>query len=188
MPGEDDAREKNAHPGRWTYEKIDAMRARRKRLGLASDWAREVATCGRSYYAHEQAMFLDFVEAGLVDRRESIVNWDPVDQTVLANEQVIDGKGWRSGAAVEQKNLTQWFLRISDYAEALLGALDGLERWPDKVRLMQANWIGRSEGLACRFELTQTVYDADALEVYTTRPDTLSVSYTHLTLPTKRIV
>ena len=173
MPAENAAMEKNSHPAKWTYENIDTMRGQLKKLGLSIDWAREFATCDPSYYGHEQAMFLDFVEAGLVDRRESIVNWDPVDQTVLANEQVIDGKGWRSGAAVEQKNLTQWFLRISDYAEALLGALDGLERWPEKVRLMQANWIGRSEGLACRFELTQTVYDVDALEVYTTRPDTL---------------
>ena len=173
MPAENAAMEKNTHPAKWTYENIDTMRGQLKKLGLSIDWAREFATCDPSYYGHEQAMFLDFVEAGLVDRRESIVNWDPVDQTVLANEQVIDGKGWRSGAAVEQKNLTQWFLRISDYAEALLGALDGLERWPEKVRLMQANWIGRSEGLACRFELTQTVYDVDALEVYTTRPDTL---------------
>ncbi|MDB2462471.1 leucine--tRNA ligase, partial [Alphaproteobacteria bacterium] len=173
MPAENAAMEKNTHPAKWTYENIDTMRGQLKKLGLSIDWAREFATCDPSYYGHEQAMFLDFVEAGLVDRRESIVNWDPVDQTVLANEQVIDGKGWRSGAAVEQKNLTQWFLRISDYAQALLGALDGLERWPEKVRLMQANWIGRSEGLACRFELTQTVYDVDALEVYTTRPDTL---------------
>ncbi|MDB2522900.1 leucine--tRNA ligase [Alphaproteobacteria bacterium] len=173
MPAENAAMEKNTHPAKWTYENIDTMRGQLKKLGLSIDWAREFATCDPSYYGHEQAMFLDFVEAGLVDRRESIVNWDPVDQTVLANEQVIDGKGWRSDAAVEQKNLTQWFLRISDYAEALLGALDGLERWPEKVRLMQANWIGRSEGLTCHFELTQAIYDIDALEVYTTRPDTL---------------
>ena len=177
MPAENAAMEKNTHPAKWTYENIDTMRGQLKKLGLSIDWAREFATCDPSYYGHEQAMFLDFVEAGLVDRRESIVNWDPVDQTVLANEQVIDGKGWRSGAAVEQKNLTQWFLRISDYAEALLGALDGLERWPEKVRLMQANWIGRSEGLACRFDLTeaskQLIDNMDAIEVYTTRPDTL---------------
>ncbi|MCH1542333.1 MAG: leucine--tRNA ligase [Alphaproteobacteria bacterium] len=173
MPAENAAMEKNTHPAKWTYENIDTMRGQLKKLGLSIDWGREFATCDPSYYGHEQAMFLDFVEAGLVDRRESIVNWDPVDQTVLANEQVIDGKGWRSGAPVEQKNLTQWFLRISDYAEELLGALDGLDRWPEKVRLMQANWIGRSEGLACRFDLTRPVYDFDALEVYTTRPDTL---------------
>ena len=118
-------------------------------------------------------MFLDFLEAGLVDRRESIVNWDPVDHTVLANEQVIDGKGWRSGAAVEQRALTQWFLKISDFSDDLLGALDGLTRWPEKVRLMQANWIGRSEGLACRFELAEPVGEFGDIEIYTTRPDTL---------------
>ncbi len=173
MPAENAAMEKNTHPASWTYDNIDAMRAQLKKLGLSIDWAREFATCDPSYYGHEQAMFLDFVEAGLVDRRESIVNWDPVDQTVLANEQVIDGKGWRSGAPVEQKSLTQWFLKISDYADDLLGALEGLDRWPEKVRLMQANWIGRSEGLECRFELTRTLGDITALEIYTTRPDTL---------------
>jgi leucyl-tRNA synthetase len=173
MPAENAAMEKNTHPAKWTYENIDAMRGQLKKLGLSIDWAREFATCDTSYYGHEQAMFLDFLEAGLVDRRESIVNWDPVDQTVLANEQVIDGKGWRSGAAVEQKNLTQWFLRISDYAEDLLSALDGLELWPEKVRLMQANWIGRSEGLECRFELSEKIGAIDGLQVYTTRPDTL---------------
>ncbi|MEC8094603.1 MAG: leucine--tRNA ligase, partial [Pseudomonadota bacterium] len=133
----------------------------------------EFATCDPSYYRHEQAMFLDFLEAGLVDRRESIVNWDPIDNTVLANEQVIDGKGWRSGAAVEQRALTQWFLKISDFSDDLLGALDGLTRWPEKVRLMQANWIGRSEGLACWFELAEPVGEFGDIEIYTTRPDTL---------------
>ena len=173
MPAENAAMEKKTHPAKWTYDNIDAMRAQLKKLGLSIDWAREFATCDPSYYGHEQAMFLDFLEAGLVDRRESIVNWDPVDQTVLANEQVIDGKGWRSGAPVEQKKLTQWFLRISDFADELLAALEGLERWPEKVRLMQANWIGRSEGLECRFELSHTVGGISALDVYTTRPDTL---------------
>ena len=173
MPAENAAMEKGTHPGQWTYANIDAMRAQLKKLGLSIDWAREFATCDASYYTHEQAMFLDFLDAGLVERRESTVNWDPVDQTVLANEQVIDGKGWRSGADVEQKQLTQWFLKISDHAEELLGALDGLERWPEKVRLMQANWIGRSEGLACSFEMVVPHGDYTALEVYTTRPDTL---------------
>ena len=173
MPAENAAMEKNTHPGSWTYANIDAMRAQLKKLGLSIDWDREFATCDPAYYRHEQAMFLDFLDAGLVERRESTVNWDPVDQTVLANEQVIDGKGWRSGAPVEQKQLTQWFLKISDHAEALLEALDGLERWPEKVRLMQANWIGRSEGLACHFALTQPCHGFDALEIYTTRPDTL---------------
>jgi len=173
MPAENAAMEKGTHPGAWTYANIDAMRAQLKKLGLSIDWAREFATCDASYYTHEQAMFLDFLDAGLVERRESTVNWDPVDQTVLANEQVIDGKGWRSGAAVEQKQLTQWFLKISDHAEELLGALDGLQRWPEKVRLMQANWIGRSEGLACAFQLVAPHSDFSALEIYTTRPDTL---------------
>ncbi len=173
MPAENAAMEKNTHPASWTYDNIDAMRAQLKKLGLSIDWSREFATCDPSYYGHEQAMFLDFVEAGLVDRRESIVNWDPVDMTVLANEQVIDGKGWRSGAPVEQKKLTQWFLKISEHAEDLLSALDRLERWPEKVRLMQANWIGRSEGLSCAFKLSRPQGDFDALEIYTTRPDTL---------------
>lgn len=173
MPAENAAMEKNSHPAKWTYDNIEAMRGQLKKLGLSIDWGREFATCDPSYYGHEQAMFLDFLEAGLVDRRESTVNWDPVDQTVLANEQVIDGKGWRSGAAVEQKTLTQWFLRISDFADELLGALDGLTRWPEKVRLMQANWIGRSEGLECRFTLNEPVGDMAALDIYTTRPDTL---------------
>ncbi|MEC8247227.1 MAG: class I tRNA ligase family protein, partial [Pseudomonadota bacterium] len=173
MPAENAAIEKGTHPATWTYENIDAMRAQLKSLGLSFDWSREFATCDPSYYRHEQAMFLDFLEAGLVDRRESIVNWDPVDHTVLANEQVIDGKGWWSGAAVEQRALTQWFLKISDFSDDLLGALDGLTRWPEKVRLMQANWIGRSEGLACRFELAEPVGEFGDIEIYTTRPDTL---------------
>lgn len=173
MPAENAAMEKNTHPAGWTYDNIDAMRAQLKKLGLSIDWSREFATCDPEYYGHEQKMFLDFVEAGLVDRRESIVNWDPVDMTVLANEQVIDGKGWRSGAPVEQKKLTQWFLRISDFADDLLQKLDALPRWPEKVRLMQANWIGRSEGLECAFELTEPVGAHRALEIYTTRPDTL---------------
>ena len=173
MPAENAAMEKGTHPGQWTYANIDAMRAQLKKLGLSIDWAREFATCDAAYYTHEQAMFLDFLDAGLVERRESTVNWDPVDQTVLANEQVIDGKGWRSGADVEQKQLTQWFLKISDHAEELLGALDGLERWPEKVRLMQANWIGRSQGLACSFEMVAPHGHHAALEIYTTRPDTL---------------
>ena len=173
MPAENAAIEKGTHPATWTFENIDAMRAQLKSLGLSFDWSREFATCDPSYYRHEQAMFLDFLEAGLVDRRESIVNWDPVDHTVLANEQVIDGKGWRSGAAVEQRALTQWFLKISDFSDDLLGALDGLTRWPEKVRLMQANWIGRSEGLACRFELAEPVGEFGDIEIYTTRPDTL---------------
>ena len=173
MPAENAAIEKGVHPATWTYENIDAMRAQLKSLGLSFDWSREFATCDPSYYRHEQAMFLDFLDAGLVDRRESIVNWDPVDHTVLANEQVIDGKGWRSGAPVEQRALTQWFLKISDVADDLLSALDDLTRWPEKVRLMQANWIGRSEGLACSFELEAPAGGATHIDIYTTRPDTL---------------
>ena len=144
-------------------------------MGLAIDWSREIATCDPSYYRHQQRMFLDFLEAGLVDRKTAKVNWDPVDHTVLANEQVIDGRGWRSGALVEQRELTQWFFKITDYAQDLHDALDTLDRWPEKVRLMQRNWIGRSEGLLVRFALEPgtTPRGEDEVEVYTTRPDTL---------------
>ena len=171
LPAENAAIERGVHPGKWTRENIDAMREQLKGMGLSYDWRREIATCDPSYYRHEQKMFLDFVKAGLAYRKESWVNWDPVENTVLANEQVIDGKGWRSGAPVEKRKLNQWFLKITEYAEDLLGALDGLEgRWPDKVRLMQHNWIGRSEGARVRFQL---VGRDDSLEVFTTRPDTL---------------
>ncbi len=179
MPAENAAIEKNIHPAHWTYQNIDIMRSQLKSMGLAIDWGREFATCEPAYYKHEQAMFLDFLEAGLVERRKSIVNWDPIDQTVLANEQVIDGRGWRSGALVEQKSLTQWFLKISDYSEELLKDLDLLDRWPQKVRTMQKNWIGRSEGLQITFNLMKGgslmkgVTGHESLEVYTTRPDTL---------------
>jgi leucyl-tRNA synthetase len=163
------------HPKAWTYENIAAMKKQLKSMGLSLDWAREIATCDPSYYKHQQRMFLDFLKAGLVERKKSKVNWDPVDQTVLANEQVIDGRGWRSGAAVEQRELTQWFFRISDYAQDLLDAIDTLDRWPEKVRIMQRNWIGRSEGLLVRFMLdaATTPSGESELEVYTTRPDTL---------------
>ena len=154
MPAENAAMQNKTHPAKWTYANIDAMRAQLKSMGLSLDWSREVATCDVSYYGHQQKLFLDFLAAGLVARKKSKVNWDPVDHTVLANEQVIDGRGWRSGAVVEQRELTQWFFKISDYSEELLTALDGLDRWPEKVRLMQRNWIGRSEGLTVRFERT----------------------------------
>jgi leucyl-tRNA synthetase len=175
MPAENAAMERKVHPKKWTYENIDAMKAQLKSMGLSLDWSREVATCDPAYYKHQQAMFLDFLAAGLVERRQSKVNWDPVDQTVLANEQVIDGRGWRSGAVVEQRELTQWFFKITDYSQDLLDALDKLERWPEKVRLMQKNWIGRSEGLLVRFALdAQTTPAGETeLEVFTTRPDTL---------------
>jgi leucyl-tRNA synthetase len=175
MPAENAAMERKVHPKKWTYENIDAMKAQLKSMGLSLDWSREVATCDPAYYKHQQAMFLDFLDAGLVERRQSKVNWDPVDQTVLANEQVIDGRGWRSGAVVEQRELTQWFFKITDYSQDLLDALDKLERWPEKVRLMQKNWIGRSEGLLVRFALDPKTTPAgeSELEVFTTRPDTL---------------
>ena len=173
MPAENAAIEQNIHPAKWTYDNINAMRAQLKKLGLSIDWQREFATCDPDYYVHEQALFLDFLDAGLVEHRQSLVNWDPIDQTVLANEQVIEGRGWRSGALVQQRQLTQWFLKISDYAEQLLAALDELPRWPDKVRLMQQNWIGRSQGLQCAFALVEGVADIKDLQIYTTRPDTL---------------
>ena len=170
MPAENAAMEKKVHPAEWTYANIDTMRRQLKMMGLSIDWSREIATCHPDYYRHEQQMFLDFLEAGLIEQREGWVNWDPVDRTVLANEQVIDGKGWRSGAPVEKRRLSQWFFKITDYAQDLLDALDTLDRWPEKVRLMQANWIGRSEGLRISFELEDR---DDRLEVYTTRPDTI---------------
>jgi leucyl-tRNA synthetase len=173
LPAENAARERGVHPARWTWDNIATMRAELQRMGLSIDWSREFATCDPAYYRHQQALFLDMLAGGLVDRREAWVNWDPVDGTVLANEQVIDGKGWRSGAPVEKKKLSQWFLRITDYAETLLAALDGLERWPERVRLMQARWIGRSEGARVRFEVLGEAGTLGPIEVYTTRPDTL---------------
>ncbi|HEX8223963.1 MAG TPA: leucine--tRNA ligase [Allosphingosinicella sp.] len=173
MPAENAAMEKKVHPGTWTRANIAAMRGQLKRIGLAIDWSRELATCEPDYYGHEQALFLDLFEAGLVFRKESEVNWDPVDMTVLANEQVIDGKGWRSGAPVERRKLSQWFLRITDFAEELLEGLGTLDGWPDKVRLMQENWIGRSQGLRFRFDLAEPVAGETSFEVFTTRPDTI---------------
>ncbi len=170
MPAENAAMAKRVHPATWTYANIAEMRAQFQSMGLALDWSREFATCDPDYYRHEQAMFLDFLEAGLVYRKESWVNWDPVDQTVLANEQVIEGRGWRSGAPVERRKLAQWFLKITEYSQDLLDALDQLERWPEKVRLMQQKWIGRSEGARVHFPIAGR---ADRLEVFTTRPDTL---------------
>jgi len=174
MPAENAAIERGVHPREWTYANIDAMRAQLKVLGLSLDWSRELATSDPEYYAQEQKLFLDFLANGFVSRRTAKVNWDPVDQTVLANEQVIDGKGWRSGAEVEQRELTQWFLNIAEMSEELLEALDGLERWPEKVRTMQRNWIGRSEGLQFKLVLVDTNNaSAGELEVYSTRHDTI---------------
>jgi leucyl-tRNA synthetase len=173
MPAENAAMEKKVHPGSWTRENIATMRAQLKKLGFALDWSRELATCEPDYYGQEQALFLDMMEAGLVYRKESAVNWDPVDMTVLANEQVIDGKGWRSGAPVEKRKLSQWFLKITQFADDLLNGLKTLDQWPEKVRLMQENWIGKSVGLQFRFKLDETVGGISELEVFSTRPDTI---------------
>jgi len=175
MPAENAAMEKKVHPGAWTRANIEAMRGQLQRIGFALDWSRELATCEPDYYGHEQALFLDLMEAGLVFRKESEVNWDPVDMTVLANEQVIDGKGWRSGAPVERKKLSQWFLKITDFADELLEGLATLDQWPDKVRLMQENWIGRSRGLQFCFRLAGNPPGGMEceIEVFTTRPDTI---------------
>jgi leucyl-tRNA synthetase len=185
MPAENAAMERGVHPDGWTRANIAAMRDQLKRLGFALDWSREFATCDPEYYGHEQALFLDLYEAGLVYRKESEVNWDPVDRTVLANEQVIDGKGWRSGAPVERRKLSQWFLKITDFADELLDGLEALDDWPEKVKLMQENWIGRSDGLRFRFKMAAEGADSDyawvkaalaaapEVEVFTTRPDTI---------------
>src|SRR3954471_22227535 len=173
MPAENAAMERKVHPGEWTRANIAAMREQLKRLGFALDWGREFATCDPGYYGQEQALFLDLFDAGLVYRKESEVNWDPVDMTVLANEQVIDGKGWRSGATVERRKLSQWFLKITDFADDLLEGLEQLDAWPDKVRLMQENWIGRSRGLQFRFRMAAPIDGNEAIEVFTTRPDTI---------------
>ncbi len=169
MPAENAAMEKGVHPAGWTYENIATMKGQLKQLGFALDWSRELATCDPEYYGKEQALFIDMYKNGLVYRRESAVNWDPVDQTVLANEQVVDGRGWRSGALVEKRKLNQWFLKITQFAQDLLDGLGTLDGWPEKVRLMQENWIGKSTGLQFAFDLS----NGEALEVYTTRPDTI---------------
>ena len=170
MPAENAAMASGGHPKDWTYGNIDTMVEQMKPLGLSLDWSRMFATCDEDYYGQQQALFLDFLEKGLVYRKNAVVNWDPVDMTVLANEQVENGRGWRSGALVERRELTQWFFKISDYSEELLSALDGLENWPAKVRLMQENWIGKSRGLQFGFKRTDGGED---ITVYTTRPDTL---------------
>ncbi|MEM9342462.1 MAG: leucine--tRNA ligase [Pseudomonadota bacterium] len=173
MPAENAAMASGGHPKEWTYSNIDTMIAQMKPLGFGIDWSRMFATCDPEYYGQQQALFLDFLEKGLVYRKNAVVNWDPVDMTVLANEQVIDGKGWRSGAPVERRELTQWFFKISDYSEELLEAIDHLDNWPDKVKLMQRNWIGKSRGLQFEWSLTEPTHGIETLDVYTTRPDTL---------------
>src|ERR1700709_2435854 len=175
LPAENAARDKGVSPRDWTYENIAAMREQLKMMGLSIDWSREFATCDPAYYHQQQKLFLDFYKAGFVYRGEADVNWDPVDMTVLANEQVIDGRGWRSGAIVERREMNQWVFKITTYAQELLEALDTLDRWPDKVRLMQRNWIGRSEGLLVRFALdaATTPNRESELKIFTTRHDTL---------------
>ncbi|RYC04776.1 leucine--tRNA ligase [Ciceribacter ferrooxidans] len=174
MPAENAAMQNKVHPKDWTYRNIATMRGQLKSMGLSLDWSREFATCDVEYYHRQQYLFLDMMEKGLVYRKQSKVNWDPVDQTVLANEQVIEGRGWRSGALVEQRELTQWFFKITDFSQDLLDALDTLDQWPEKVRLMQKNWIGRSEGLTLRWEIAGAALDGHSeITVYTTRPDTL---------------
>ena len=176
MPAENAAMERGVHPGDWTWSNIATMRDQLKLLGLSLDWSREFATCDPAYYGKQQAWFLELYKRGLVYRKDGVVNWDPVDNTVLANEQVIDGRGWRSGAVVEKRKLNQWFLRITQYADDLIDGLSELEgRWPDKVRLMQENWIGRSKGLQMKWAFAPDAAPAghEAVEVYTTRPDTL---------------
>jgi leucyl-tRNA synthetase len=173
MPAENAAMQNKVHPKEWTYANIATMRAQLKSMGLSLDWSREFATCDPEYYKQQQRLFLDFLAAGLVDRKSAKVNWDPVDMTVLANEQVIDGKGWRSGAPVEQRELTQWFLRITDFAADLDARLDTLTRWPDKVRLMQRNWIGKSRGIEIHFPLTAPAAGFEEVVCFSTRPDTM---------------
>jgi leucyl-tRNA synthetase len=175
LPAENAAMERKIHPKAWTAANIATMKSQLQLMGLSIDWSREIATCDPAYYRHQQKLFLDFMKAGLVERKKSKVNWDPVEQTVLANEQVVDGRGWRSKAVVEQRELTQWFFKITDYAQDLLDSIDRLERWPEKVRLMQRNWIGRSEGLTIRFALdpATTPNREDEIEIFTTRHDTL---------------
>lgn len=170
LPAENAAIERGAHPKDWTHENIAAMRVQLRQMGLSIDWGREVTTCAPEYYKHEQKMFLDFLKKGLAYRREMMVNWDPVENTVLANEQVVDGKGWRSGAPVERRKLNQWSLKITAYAEELIAAISTLDRWPEKVRIMQENWIGKSQGLKFTFDVCDR---PEKLDVFTTRPDTL---------------
>src|SRR5687767_6216993 len=170
LPAENAAIKNNTAPAKWTYANIEHMKAQLQQMGYAIDWSREFATCQPSYYVHEQRMFVRLMKQGLAYRKNSVVNWDPVDQTVLANEQVIDGRGWRTGALVEKREIPQWFLKITDYAQELLDGLDALPGWPDAVKTMQRNWIGRSEGLEIAFAMEAL---AEPVTVYTTRPDTL---------------
>ncbi len=173
LPAENAAIERNTHPAKWTRQNIASMRKQLKSMGLSYDWMRELATCEPDYYRHEQLMFLKFLEKGLAYRKESWVNWDPVENTVLANEQVVDGCGWRSGVPVERRKLSQWFLNITRYGDELLNSIKSLDNWPERVRLMQHNWIGRSEGAQVNFKLDKHTGSFSNLDVFTTRPDTL---------------
>ena len=172
MPAENAARQNNLSPKKWTEENVQTMKKQLKKLGLSIDWEREISTCTPEYYKHQQKLFLQLYDKGLVYRKESYVNWDPVDKTVLANEQVIDGKGWRSGALVERKKLNQWFFKISNFSEELLNDLDNLAEWPEKVKIMQKNWIGKSFGCEIDFQINGSK-DVNLIKCYTTRPDTL---------------
>ena len=175
MPAENAARENNLDPKDWTNKNISTMKDQLKKLGLSIDWEREISTCSEEYYKHQQIFFLELYEKGLVYRKENYVNWDPVDETVLANEQVIDGKGWRSGALVERKKLNQWFFNISKFSQELLDGLEKLDDWPNKVKTMQKNWIGKSLGCEIHFEIESGYkeYKPETLEIFTTRPDTI---------------
>ena len=172
MPAENAARQNNLDPKTWTESNIQTMRSQLKKLGLSIDWDKEISTCSEDYYKHQQEFFLDLYDKGLVYRKENYVNWDPVDETVLANEQVVDGKGWRSGAIVERKKLNQWFFNISKFSEDLLQGLDALENWPNKVKVMQKNWIGKSFGCEVEFKI-ESEKPIESIKCYTTRPDTL---------------
>ena len=172
MPAENAAKQNNLDPKEWTETNIKTMKSQLKKLGLSIDWDREISTCNSDYYKHQQKIFQDLYDKGLVYRKENYVNWDPIDQTVLANEQVIDGKGWRSGAIVERKKLNQWFFKISKFSDELLNGLDSLDGWPEKVKTMQKNWIGKSFGCEIDFKIEGNP-DISSIKCYTTRPDTL---------------
>ena len=172
MPAENAAKQNNLDPKDWTKKNIETMKSQLKKLGLSIDWEREISTCNKDYYKHQQKFFLELYDKGLVYRKESYVNWDPVDETVLANEQVIDGKGWRSGSPVERKKLNQWFFNISKFSEELLNGLDELKEWPNKVKIMQKNWIGKSFGCEINFKVEGNE-SVNFIKCFTTRPDTL---------------
>lgn len=184
LPAENAAVENNTAPSKWTHDNISYMKSQLQSLGFGIDWSRELATCEPTYYKWEQWFFTKLFEKGLVYKKTSAVNWDPVDETVLANEQVIDGKGWRSGVQVEIKEIDQWFIRITDYADQLIDDLDGLDQWPEQVKTMQRNWIGKSQGVNVVFDLSQSISEYSHLNVFTTRPDTL-MGVTYLTLATQ---